>query len=69
MADRLVPTSNAVCAHEGCSCVVAGLHGAVQRDGEVYCSEGCANGEGCHHETCTCSEKHVHQSHLTSAHR
>ncbi|MGE0758053.1 MAG: metallothionein [Pirellulaceae bacterium] len=51
------PSSNAVCAHDECSCVVAGQSDAVQRDGFTYCSEGCARGSGCEHETCGCVDK------------
>ena len=47
MADNPIPTSNAVCAHDQCSCVVSGMEGTVERNGAVYCSEGCARGEGC----------------------
>lgn len=57
MATHPIPSSNAVCAHDPCSCVVSGMEGTVERDGQTYCSEGCARGTGCDHETCDCVHK------------
>lgn len=41
------------CAHPSCSCIVT-AQASVQRDGKYYCSQGCADGRGCEHDTCEC---------------
>ena len=41
------------CAHEPCTCT-AGEGGMKGEDGAVYCSAGCAKGEGCDCEECGC---------------
>ncbi|MDJ1171968.1 metallothionein [Roseofilum sp. BLCC_M154] len=45
------------CACESCSCKVDETTG-VKKNGQVYCSEACANGHpdgsGCGHEGCDC---------------
>jgi len=57
MAETFIPTANRVCAHEGCSCVVAENTEKVERDGQVYCSQGCAHGIGCDHPPCGCHQR------------
>ena len=42
-----------VCAHEGCTCTVDEVS-AVTKNGDAYCSEECAEGQGCHHSDCEC---------------
>jgi len=46
--------TQARCAHEGCTCIVA-VNVAVVRNQEYYCSLGCADGAGCAHADCGCS--------------
>ena len=41
------------CACESCRCLVE-TASAVQKDGQYYCSDACANGEGCDHAGCGC---------------
>jgi hypothetical protein len=46
------------CAHAGCHCRVADDDSHVKdTDGQLYCSEGCRDGEGCEHEGCACAEQ------------
>ena len=50
-----------MCGHTGCSCEIdEDCH--VNRDGYCYCSEACADGQGCEHEHCDCSTKAANQS-------
>jgi hypothetical protein len=44
------------CAHAGCSCTVEEPHAVLQR-GKVYCSDGCAAGQGCEHGGCNCTPR------------
>jgi hypothetical protein len=44
-----------VCAHKGCDCSLAADQ-RVARDGELYCSERCADGRGCDHQDCNCGD-------------
>ena len=49
------------CACEPCLCVVD-ISQAVQKDGQYFCSEGCASGHaenttGCGHTGCNCHGK------------
>ncbi len=46
------------CACEPCLCIVD-TNQAIQKNGQYYCSEGCANGHsdnstGCGHTGCSC---------------
>jgi len=43
------------CAHEPCSCVVTAGSGVIAGQ-QQYCSQGCAEGDGCDHETCHCMD-------------
>ncbi|MCU0544900.1 MAG: metallothionein [Oscillatoriaceae cyanobacterium Prado104] len=47
------------CACLSCLCVV-NLSAAIERSGQYYCSEACAdghpNGSGCGHAGCTCNK-------------
>jgi hypothetical protein len=47
-------TQSAQCAHEQCSC--PGLPEIAASKNEVFCSDGCADGVGCHHEDCNCAD-------------
>lgn len=42
------------CAHEPCDCKVGGDEGIENERGERFCSEGCANREGCVCAACGC---------------
>jgi hypothetical protein len=42
------------CSHAGCTCRVEGPTQAVVQGGAVYCSSGCAAGEGCAPTSCNC---------------
>jgi hypothetical protein len=44
--------SSKTCAHEDCECNVSAS--SVTRDGNRYCSLGCADGKGCEHPDCGC---------------
>ena len=46
-------TSNRACAHPSCNCYVRAGE-AVERDGQIYCSERCADHHGCNHAGCNC---------------
>jgi hypothetical protein len=50
-----LPGSGRQCHHAPCSCVVAGGSGVIAGERQ-YCSQGCAEGSGCDHETCRCVE-------------
>jgi hypothetical protein len=57
MSTAHIPTANRVCRRQGCSCVVAENDEMVERDGKVFCSEGCATGVGCDHPACQCHDR------------
>lgn len=42
------------CEHDNCLCELRTER--VVREGHGYCSEGCADGEGCTHAHCNCAE-------------
>lgn len=44
---------NEQCDHEDCDCDVTSSR--VEREGRVYCCEGCASGDGCTHASCQCA--------------
>ena len=46
------PQSKKKCAHEDCECRVSAA--SVVQDGKRYCSQGCADGNGCDHLDCGC---------------
>jgi hypothetical protein len=48
------------CAHAGCDCEL-GKNSIQIGDGD-YCSQGCADGEGCNHPGCNCSENQAKTS-------
>jgi hypothetical protein len=43
------------CAGRSCSCQVSAA-AAVREHGQLYCSQGCAEGRGCDHAGCSCHE-------------
>ncbi len=43
------------CAHLPCSCAIT-ARDAYRQGGELYCSQGCAQAAGCHHENCHCAD-------------
>jgi hypothetical protein len=46
-------TDTTGCAHDLCQCSLKNGEG-IKIDGELYCSEECARGEGCFHADCNC---------------
>lgn len=42
------------CAHAGCDCTFLPSEG-FEYAGQLYCCQGCAEGEGCEHLHCNCS--------------
>lgn len=46
-------STNVECAHEGCTC--PGLPELAANNNEMYCSDACADGVGCHHPDCNCA--------------
>lgn len=52
MSDK--PEYGEKCDHASCHCKTQPHLGVVVGE-EVYCSQGCADGNGCEHEHCACS--------------
>lgn len=50
-----MPEPDDECEYANCTCVVTGDE-AVTLEGHRFCSNGCANGEGCVHGECNCAE-------------
>jgi len=42
------------CAYESCFCPADG-EDVVEVGGKQYCSQGCADGDGCEHAECDCA--------------
>lgn len=42
------------CEHDACICELGDEQ--VTQEGHQYCSQGCADGEGCDHPDCGCAE-------------
>lgn len=54
----MVTITQQKCACTDCVCIVS-MDDAIQKDGENYCSDACANGHetgsGCEHAGCKCT--------------
>jgi hypothetical protein len=48
------PNEDGTCAREGCSCEID-MGKSYEQEGRQYCSETCADDQGCSHPACCCS--------------